>query len=228
MDEHEKDLEELEARLTTPKPSRRSVLKGAGVAAGGLAAIGALGAAAVQSAQPAGATSGPDVPYPGAPSLALYLTLNGQQIQGDNTQSGQEGSIECVYFEQKGTQTVSGSTASGAGAGKAKRTYTPIVIRKFIDRSTPALHRGLAQGQLAEGSIKFFRSNADGFPDNFYSVSWKQGRILSVDDWSADNQAVAAQQEANSVPMQEISISFGAITWTYGETSFSDSISQKF
>ena len=44
MDEHEKDLEELEARLTTPKPSRRSVLKGAGVAAGGLAAIGALAA----------------------------------------------------------------------------------------------------------------------------------------------------------------------------------------
>jgi type VI secretion system secreted protein Hcp len=212
---------------TTPetdelKTSRRSLLKGAGVAAGGLAALGALGAAAVQGAGPAGATPGPDVPYPGAPSLALFLDANGTQINGDNTQAGQEGSITCVYYELKGAQAVSAATGNATG----RRHYQPIVIRKFVDRATPRIHQALSQGQVIDATFKFYRPNADGFPENFYNVTIKHGRIVSIDEYSPDNQATAGQQGGGH-PMEEVSMTFSSITWQFGESSFTDNVSAK-
>ena len=76
--------------------------------------------------------------------MALFLKANGQDINGDNTREGQENSIECFYFEQKGTQAF--NAASGHASGK--RQYTPIIIRKPVDSSTPLLHKALALGQV--------------------------------------------------------------------------------
>src|SRR4051812_23116146 len=194
-----------EPLVTTPATSRRSLLKGAGVAAGGLAALGALGAVGAANATAAGATPGPDVPYPGAPSLAAFLTANGSPISGDNTREGRENSIECVYYEQKSATAY--NAASGAASGK--RQYQPLVIRKPVDSSTPILHRALAQNQAIDGAFKFYR-NGDGSDFNYYTVNIKQGRIISIDEWSPDNQSTDGQQGI-SQPMEEVSISFNSI-----------------
>jgi type VI secretion system Hcp family effector len=217
------ELDELKARLTTPVTSRRNLLKGAGVAAGGLAALGALGAAAVQNAAPAGATPGPDVPYPGAPSAALYLKANGTPIQGGNTRQGQEGSIEVVYYEQKSTQALNARTGIASG----RRQHNPIVIRKPLDKSSPSLRKALVQSQKIDATIKFFRANADGALENYYNVSIKAGAIGSIDEYSPDNNSLAGS-EGGGHPLEEVSFSFQSITWQFGETSFTDSISAKF
>jgi type VI secretion system secreted protein Hcp len=218
-DEHADDLERMNMRFTAATPSRRSLLKGAGVAAGGLAALGALGTAA----SPAGATSGPDVPYPGAQSIALFLNLDGQAVPGDNPLTLAENSIECVYYEQKVSQVVNART----GAVTGKRQYEPIVIRKPIDRSTPLLYKGLIDGQSVTAAFKFFRDDPNGTGElqQFFTVDIGSGRIASIDAWSPDNQSEAGRQSGGH-PTDEVAFVFKTITWTWtdGGITVTDSV----
>src|SRR6185503_16877040 len=128
-----------------------------------------------------------DTPTPRSPHEAdmaetvhLYLKANGAEIKGESTQVslGREGSIECVYYEQ-GVIT---ARESGSGLATGRRQYQPLLIRKRIDKSTPLLMKSLCENQVIEATFKFFRPNpnGDGTTEQFYTTTFKQGRINTI------------------------------------------------
>lgn len=142
----------------------------------------------------------------------LFLNLNGEEIKGDSTihSLGRENSIECVSFEDAVTTARERSTGMASG----QRTYQPIKFLKRIDKSSPLLARGLVNNEVAEATFKFYRPNptGDGTTQHFFSVSVKEGRLASIKRASP---SCIDPAEANEPPLEEISMVFGYIDWTY-------------
>jgi type VI secretion system secreted protein Hcp len=150
-----------------------------------------------------------------AQTTALYLKANGADIQGDSTRAdaGQADSIQVYYYEQ--TVTAAPDAATGAATGQP--TYGPVLIRKWVDRSSPLLLKAMIQNQDLDAVFKFYRVDPATRTDQcFYTVEFHQARITSIKLFSPDPQdpASAAMQ-----PTEEISFVFGGLTWTHLPTA---------
>ena len=153
-----------------------------------------------------------------AETVHLYLKANGEDIQGESTQTslGREDSIECLYFED----SVRTAREKGSGMATGRRTYEPIVIRKRIDKSSPLLARALCNNEVIAGTFKFFRPNpaGDGTTEQFFTVEIAEGRVGSIKRVSPDTIDPASSMDP---PMEEVSFVFHNITWTYEATGAS-------
>ncbi|MDY7230944.1 type VI secretion system tube protein TssD [Hyalangium rubrum] len=161
-----------------------------------------------------------------AETVHLYLKANGNEIKGESTQVslGREGSIECTYYSQE----VITAREAGSGMATGRRQYQPLQIRKRIDKSSPLLMKALCENQVIEATFKFFRPNptGDGTTEQFYSVSFKQGRIASMRQFLPDTFIPATSTEP---PMEELTFVFHTIGWTFtqGGVTHEDSWSQQ-
>jgi type VI secretion system secreted protein Hcp len=159
-----------------------------------------------------------------AETVHLYLKANGQDIQGESAQTslGRANSIECLYFEH----AVQTSQAAGSGLATGRRTYDPIRVVKRIDKASVLLAKALVQNQVVEGAFKFFRPSptGDGTTEQFYTVSFRQGRIASFQQVTPEtfDPETAAYPE-----LEEVTFVFHAIRWEYvkGGIAFEDSSS---
>jgi type VI secretion system secreted protein Hcp len=147
-----------------------------------------------------------------AETVHLFLKANGADIQGESTQTslGRENSIECVYYEQE----VVTAREKGIGLATGRRQYTPLFIRKRIDKSSPLLVKALVENAVVEGKLMFFRPNptGDGTTEQFYTVQFKQGRINHIKQYVPSTIVPATSFEP---PLEEISFVFHTINWTY-------------
>ncbi|MBX7081881.1 MAG: type VI secretion system tube protein Hcp [Nannocystaceae bacterium] len=147
-----------------------------------------------------------------AETVHLYLKANGQDVQGESTQTslGRENSIECLAYES----SVITARESGSGQATGRRTYTPIVIRKRIDKSTPLIAKALRRNEKIDAIFKFFRPNptGDGTTEQFFTVKIENGRISSFKMVSpnAINPGTASEP-----PTEEVAFVFHTITWSY-------------
>jgi len=161
-----------------------------------------------------------------AETVHLFLKANGKDIKGESTQTslGREGSIECVYYEQ---QVISAREA-GSGLATGRRQYPPLLIRKRVDKASPLLIKALTENQVVEGELKFFRPQpkGDGTTEQFYTVTFKQGRINSIKQMVPDTIVPASSTD----PMlEEVTFVFHTISWTVtdGGVTHEDSWSQQ-
>jgi len=147
-----------------------------------------------------------------AETVHLFLKANGADIQGESTQKslGRENSIECIYYEQE----VVTAREKGSGLATGRRQYTPLFIRKRIDKSSPLLVKALVENAVVEGKLMFFRPNptGDGTTEQFYTVQFKSGRINHIKQYVPSTIVPATAFEP---PLEEISFVFHTINWTY-------------
>jgi type VI secretion system secreted protein Hcp len=147
-----------------------------------------------------------------AETVHLYLKANGEDIQGESTQTSleRENSIECLSF----IDSVRTARERGSGVATGRRTYEPIMIRKRIDKSSPLLAKALCANEVIDGVFKFFRPNpsGDGTTEQFFTVEIAEGRVNSIERVSPDVIDPAAAAEP---PTEEVSFVFHTITWTY-------------
>ena len=153
-----------------------------------------------------------------AETVHLYLKSNGEDIQGESTQTSlnRENSIECLYF----MDAVRTAREAGSGMASGRRTFEPLVFRKRIDKSSPLLARGLCNNEVIQGTFKFFRPNpaGDGTTEWFFTIEFGEGRIASIKRVSPD---VIDPASAVAPPTEEVSFVFRLITWTYEPTGAS-------
>ncbi|MEX1366590.1 MAG: type VI secretion system tube protein TssD [Nannocystaceae bacterium] len=153
-----------------------------------------------------------------AENVHLYLKSNGEDIQGESTQTslGRENSIECLSF----VDSVRTAREKSSGLATGRRTFEPIIFRKRIDKSSPLLARSLCENEVVEGVFKFFRPNpaGDGTTEHFFTVEFGKGRLSSVRRISPDTIDPASATEP---PTEEVGIVFHNITWTYEPTGAS-------
>ena len=95
-----------------------------------------------------------------------------------------------------------------------RRQYTPLLIRKRIDKSSPLIAKALTQNTVIEGKFKFFRPNpnGDGTTEQFYTIEIKRGRVASHKQYVPDTIVPATSTEP---PLEEITFVFHTISWTY-------------
>ena len=159
-------------------------------------------------------------------TVHLNLTAAGAEIQGESSihTMDRENTIECVYFED----AVRTARERSTGMATGDRTYEPIMFRKRIDKSSPLIAKALCNNEVIEGTWKFFRPSpaGDGTTQHFFTVSVKEGRVGSVKRVSPDCLDPASSA---APPLEEVSIVFGYIEWTYedGGVSHADHWSQR-
>ncbi len=158
-----------------------------------------------------------------ADNVCLFLTLNGQDIQGESSHQslGREDSIECFQFSHQ----VKTQRESAVGAATGRRQHDQIVVVKRIDKASPLILRGLVQNQVASGVLKFYRPNpaGDGTTEQFFTIEFKEGRVAGVKEYVLDT---LDPQLVTRPPLEEVSFTFSKVSWTSldGSVSFEDSI----
>jgi type VI secretion system secreted protein Hcp len=96
-----------------------------------------------------------------------------------------------------------------------RRQYQPLRITKRIDPASPLILRAVTQGQVVEGSFRFYRvSKTSGALQLFYTVDIRQARVTSVKQVSPDRLTPAT---ASAPPTEEVAIAFNTIRWTFTE-----------
>lgn len=147
-----------------------------------------------------------------AETVHLYLKANGTDVPGESTQVslGRENSIECVYYEQ----AVATAREAGSGQATGRRQYSPIIIRKRIDKASPLIAKALCNNEVIEGVFKFFRPNptGDGTTEQFYTVAIKNGRVASQKQINPNTIVPATSTDP---PMEEVGFLFHTIKWAY-------------
>ena len=132
---------------------------------------------------------------------ALFLTVNGVDIEGESpiTTKGRENSIYVIGYGHD--FSVPYDSASGLPTGR--RQHKPFTIVKPIDKATPLLMKALAQNENVSGALRFYRRSpiGDGTTEQYYTVSFTNGRIVRVEQGMPGYEAVSFVYEK--------------ITWTY-------------
>jgi len=157
-----------------------------------------------------------------AETVHLYLKANGNDVKGESTQTslGRADSIECIAYDMGVTTAREATTGMVTG----RRQYTPLIIRKRLDKASPLLVKALVENQKIDAVFKFFRPNpaGDGTTEQFFSVEIKNGHVSAIKHALPNTIAVATSGEP---PQEEVSFVFKDITWTYtnGGITHSDS-----
>lgn len=142
-------------------------------------------------------------------ALALSSTVQGD-IQGDNplTTIERENTIEVLSF----TNPLRTSFERGTGRATGKRYYEPIRFTKRIDRSSPKLRQALTRNEVVNGIFKWYRPDNLGNAEKFFTIEFKNGRIVSAE---AQLPNVLDAAGANMPPLEEIQLVFDTIIWTF-------------
>lgn len=140
-----------------------------------------------------------------ADTVHLFLKAGGEEIRGDSTQTslGRAGSIECLSYEQ--------NLFVPDGAPASRRQHVPLVIRKRIDRASPALLRALCEGLPVEANFRFYQPSpsGDGTTEQHHTVAIV-GRIVGIKQISP---SVVVTESAAQPAMEEVSFSYESLTW---------------
>ena len=164
-----------------------------------------------------------------AESIALYLKINGADVQGESSIEKSAGVDRGKSIEVLGFQ-VEAMTPRDVATGRSSvssRQLLPITITKKIDKSSPLVLQALCQNQTVEGEFKFFRANPDtGSLEHFFTVKFEHGRVTQVKEVVHD---IFDQKYMNYAPVETWSFSYGKITWTSvtGKTEFTDEWSNR-
>jgi type VI secretion system secreted protein Hcp len=157
-----------------------------------------------------------------AETVHLYLKANGSDIKGESTQEslGRKDSIECISYEQGVTTAREATTGMVTG----RRQYTPLTIRKRLDKASPLITKALVENQKIDAVFKFFRPNpaGDGTTEQFFTVEIKNGHVSAIRQQLPNTITAGTSGEP---PQEEVSFVFKDITWTYtnGGITHSDS-----
>jgi len=150
-----------------------------------------------------------------AETVHLKLKANGQDIQGESTQTDldRENSIECLMFKD----SVRTARELGSRAAVGRRVHEPIEIIKRIDKSSPLLAKALCRNEAIEGEFFFFRPNpaGDGTTEQFFKIKIENGRLDAIERISPNAHDPAA---SNAPPMEIVRFVYAKITWTFVPT----------
>jgi hypothetical protein len=89
-------------------------------------------------------------------------------------------------------------------------THQPVIITKNIDKATPLLAQALANREVVNCSLTFYRVSKFGAQEKFFTVKLKEcliaNQLMSMPHVTSENDAE---------PQEHISIRYQDITWTH-------------
>lgn len=137
-----------------------------------------------------------------------FIKVDG--IPGESTDSKHKDWIEILSFHW-GVQQPSGGTKSSAGAlGRERTEHDDFSIVKAIDKASPKLFSACNEGtHIKEVKIELCRATGD---------KQKYMEFLMKDAIISKMAPGGAAKDQETIPLEEVSFSYGEINLTYTET----------
>jgi len=144
-------------------------------------------------------------------ALNAYLWLSGakqREIRGSVTQAGREGSIMVIAFNH---EVVVPTDAAGIPTGK--RTATPVVITKEVDRSSPLLMRMLLANETSKKwELRFYQPSSAGTEEQFFTIRLERAVVVDIRQEMLNNKC---PENIQHKLREHVSFSYQGITWTF-------------
>ena len=138
--------------------------------------------------------------------IRLHLTSGGSAITG----AGPDGAIECLGFDS----SVTTARESRQGLASGRRMYSPVLVRKRIDRTSPLLLEALTGNHVLEARFDFLQPDAPAVAGSvYYTIELTAARIVSARTLVIE--PPPGGRPLASAPVEEIGFDFHRITWTY-------------
>ncbi|HEB67092.1 MAG TPA: Hcp family type VI secretion system effector [Gammaproteobacteria bacterium] len=153
------------------------------------------------------------------PAYCWIKDDQGNEIEGPVTIEGRQGSIEVLGFEHQ----IRIPTDSDSGALTGTRKHEPLVITKAFDSASPYLYKACSNGQtLKELTLRWFKIDDSGTEKEYFTHKLENVKITSIKPLMHNVKDLEKERYPH---LEEVSVRYGKITWTYaeGNIEFSDS-----
>jgi type VI secretion system secreted protein Hcp len=146
-----------------------------------------------------------------AEPILASVTASGGEVQGD----GPDGKIVVLGFDHEVI------TEGGAPGQAIRRVHKPLRIVKAIDKSSPLILKALVQNHNVTAEFRFYRLDANGRPQQHYTVKIQDARVAGVREWKTNTRDLSADRAGD---LEEVSFVYHSITWTWevGGIEFTD------
>lgn len=139
-----------------------------------------------------------------ATSVAVDMFLKIEGVEGEATRRGHEGWIEIQAFNWGVSSAASAVTGASRAAGAPN--FDDVSVTKYVDKATPPLAQACAEGKrMAEAEIVFYRAGSTVPAGSIKLWDVAIASALSTSEATADR------------PIEELSLTFGKIQWSYSE-----------
>jgi type VI secretion system secreted protein Hcp len=134
---------------------------------------------------------------------AIHMQATGQKqgaIVGSCTVKAREGTSVVVGL----SHSIVSPRDAASGLPTGKRQHKPLVVTKYLDRSTPLLYSALVNNEnLPTVTLRFYRPDAANRPVVYYTVQMINANIASIEEGFPNT--------------EKISFTYQKITWTWAE-----------
>jgi type VI secretion system secreted protein Hcp len=153
-------------------------------------------------------------------ALNSYMWIkdeSGTDIKGSVSIAGREGSVAVVALDHDVYIPVDPTTNQLSGT----RRHDPFVFTKYIDAATVYLNKAVCEGQTySQVEIKSYQVDNSGVEKEFYRCVLENVKVIKV----APVLSSVFNSKKKVAPMEQISLVYQKITWTYvdGNIQYSD------
>jgi len=100
-----------------------------------------------------------------------------------------------------------------SGQVTGQRQHTPVIVTKFIDKSTPELYQHLCKGtQIEEVKLHFPRTAPDGSEQEYYTITLGKATLVDMQTYIPNCLDPANKDLAH---MEDLMFSYKEIAWRH-------------
>jgi type VI secretion system secreted protein Hcp len=147
-----------------------------------------------------------------AQGFDTFMKIDG--VDGESLDSKHTGWIELLGFSHGMNQPSSGTRGSAGGAATGRTIHHDFVITKYVDKASPKLYEAVSNGKALK-KITIEACRAGGSQLVYYSVVLEEVLISNVTVHKGSG-------SAQDLPVEEISLNYGKIEWTYTQQKRAD------
>lgn len=139
--------------------------------------------------------------------MAFDAFLKISTIPGESTDEAHPQWIEILSFDHGLKQTSTGSVSTGGARTAGRVDHQDLIITKALDAATTPLMLACCRGDhIPEVTIQMHR--ATGNKEKYYEIKMTDVLVSNV-------QPKADKNDAESLPVEEISFNYAKIEWNY-------------
>lgn len=141
--------------------------------------------------------------------MAFDAFLKIEGIEGESTDDKHKGEVEVLSYSWGATQRASASASSAGSITSERADFHPFTIVKALDKASPKLYLSCASGEhLKSVRLELCRAGGDKQPYMEYKMT----------DVIVTSVRPGGSGQGESVPLEEVSFSYGKIEWKYTQT----------
>ena len=142
-----------------------------------------------------------------------FIKIDG--IPGESTDDKHKDWIEILSFSMGVSQATAGSASTGGGASSQRANFADFSFVKMLDKASPKLALACADGtHIKEITLELCRAGGSD-KVKYYEIKMDECIISSY-------RPGGSSHGGEPLPLEEIGIDYGKITWTYTQQKRAD------